>query len=177
VRICLEQGIAAIGLSGQDGGLIRAKAARSASGESLGYVGEITRVDPAPLLVLLTAGYLPVVAPIAVDELARHAYNVNADTAAGALAAAIQADAYVVLTNVDRVLRSPMDPSTAVERFAVTEALDFARSHACAGGMRPKLLAAVHAVRGGARRAYICAAKPGAISHALSGNATVIEAL
>jgi len=174
VRMCLQQGLPAIGISGQDGGLIRVRRALSPSGLDLGFVGEIVSVDPAPLLALLDAGYLPIVSPIAVDERAQHAYNVNADTVAGAIAAALKADAYVALTNVDRVLRDPSDPNTAIDELSVSDALHFAGSDACASGMKPKMLAAIDAVAGGARRAYICGIKPGAIAGALAGNATVI---
>jgi acetylglutamate kinase len=174
VRACLQRGIAAVGISGQDGGLIKVRRALSPSGFDLGYVGEIIAVDPAPLLALLDAGYMPIVSPIAVDEKAEHAYNVNADTVAGAIAAAVRADAYVALTNVDRVLRDPTDPSSAIDHLSVADALHFASSDACMSGMKPKMLAAIDAVTGGATRAYICAAKPGAISAALSGAATVI---
>jgi acetylglutamate kinase len=174
VRMCLQHGISAVGLSGQDGGLIRVRRALSPSGYDLGYVGEIVSVEPALLLALLDAGYLPIVSPIAVDERAQHAYNVNADTVAGAIAAAIKADAYVALTNVERVLRDPRDPNTAIGQLTVPDALHFASSDACASGMKPKVLAAIDAVAGGAQRAYICAAKPRAISGALAGNATII---
>jgi acetylglutamate kinase len=174
VRLCLQHGIPAVGISGQDGALVRVRRASSASGGDLGFVGEIVAVDPAPLVALLQAGYLPVVSPIAVDEGARHAYNVNADTVAGAIAGALKANAYIALTNVDRVLRDPADPATAIERLSVADALHFASSDACASGMKPKMLAAIDAVTAGAQRAYICSAKPGAIAGALSGNATVI---
>ena len=174
VRMCLQAGIPAVGISGQDGGLIRVRRALSPSGYDLGYVGEIVSVDPAALLALLDAGYLPVVSPIAVDEAAAHAYNVNADTVAGAIAAAVKADAYIALTNVDRVLRDPSDPSTAIDRLSLSDALHFASSDACVSGMKPKMLAAIDAVAGGASRACICSARPGAIAAALAGNATVI---
>jgi acetylglutamate kinase len=174
VRLCLQQGIPAIGISGQDGALIRVRPASSPSGQDLGYVGEIVCVDPQPLFALLEAGYLPIVAPVAVDAAAQHAYNVNADTVAGAIAAAVKAEAYVALTNVDRVLRDPHDPHSAIDCFTITDALHFASSDACASGMKPKMLAAIDAVAGGARRAYICRAQPGAIARALAGNATVI---
>lgn len=174
VRICLQHGIPAVGISGQDGGLIRARRAVTPSGADLGYVGEVARVDPAPLHALLEAGFLPVVSPIAIDEDSLHAYNVNADTAAGAIAGALKADAYVALTNVERVLRDPADPASAIDQITLSDARQFAASDACASGMKPKMLAAIEAVTAGARRAYICAAKPGAIASALAGNATVI---
>ena len=174
VRACLQRAIPAVGISGQDGGLIKVRRAVSPSGHDFGFVGEIVSVDPAPLMTLLHAGYMPIVSPIAIDEKAEHAYNVNADTVAGAIAAAIKADAYVALTNVERVLRNPNDPSSAIDTLSVSDALLFASSDACASGMKPKMLAAIDAVTGGASRACICAAKPGAISAALSGAATVI---
>ncbi len=174
VRACLRRGIAAVGISGQDGGLIRVRRAFSPSGTDLGFVGEIVSVNPAPLLALLDARYLPVVSPIAVDETAQHAYNVNADSVAGAIAAAVKADAYIALTNVDRVLRNPADPSSSIDSLSAADALRFASSVACVSGMKPKMLAAVDAVTGGAARAYICAARAGAITSALAGDATVI---
>lgn len=174
VRACQERGIPAIGISGQDGGLVRARRAFSPSGMDLGFVGEVASIDPAPLLALLAAGYLPIVSPIAAGEDFRHAYNVNADTVAGAIAAAMGADAYVALTNVERVLANPEDPRSRIDALALDDARAFAQSAACASGMKPKMLAAIDAVAGGARRAYICAAKPGAIGSALAGNATVI---
>jgi acetylglutamate kinase len=174
VRACLQRGIPAVGISGQDGALIRVRPALSPSGYDLGFVGEIVAVDPAPLLALIGGGYLPIVSPIAVDQRAQHAYNVNADTVAGAIAAAVKADAYIALTNVDRVLRNPADPQSAIDELTLSDAIHFAGSDACDGGMKPKMLAAIDAVTGGARRAYICSAKPGAIGAALAGNATII---
>ena len=174
VRAGLRHGVPAVGISGQDGALIVARRAHSPSGYDLGFVGEIDSVNPGPLLALLGAGYTPVVSPLAVDRTYEHAYNVNADTVAGAIAAAVRADAYVALTNVDRVLRDPNDPSSAIERLSISDALYFAASDACASGMKPKMLAAINAVTGGAARACICGAKPGAIAAALCGSATVI---
>ncbi len=174
VRACLRAGIPAVGISGEDGALLRARRALSPSGRDLGFVGEVVSVDAAPLRALLDAGYVPVVAPLAIDASFSHAYNVNADTAAGAIAAALRCDAYVALTNVERVLRDPRDSGSAIGSISVAEAQAFAASPACESGMKPKMLAAISAVIGGARRAYICAAKPGAIAGALAGDATVI---
>lgn len=174
VRACLQRGIPAVGISGQDGGLLRARRARSRTGEDLGFVGDIVSVDERLLVALIEAGFVPVVAPIAVGERAESAYNVNADTVAGAIAGATRADAYVALTNVERVLSDPADPHSAIDTLSVKDALTFASSDACASGMRPKVFAAIDAVVSGAKRAYICGARPGAIQDALSGNATVI---
>lgn len=175
VRACLARGIPAVGISGEDGGLIRARRATSPAGDDLGFVGEITAIDPKPLQVLLEGGFLPVIAPVAIAEDCAHAYNVNADTAAGAIAGALNADAYITLTNVDRVLRDPADPASAIRELSIAEAGVFAGSDGCAAGMKPKILAAIEAITAGAKHAYICSAKPGAIAGALAGHATVIS--
>jgi acetylglutamate kinase len=174
VRACLQRGIPAAGISGEDGGLIRARRASAPSGEDLGFVGEITAIDPTVIEALLAAGFLPIVAPVAIAEDSSHAFNVNADTAAGAIAAAVNADAYITLTNVERVLRDPADPSSAIDSLSIAEAMRFAASDGCASGMKPKILAAIEAVAAGVKRAYICGAKPGALTSALAGNATLI---
>jgi len=174
VRACAQRGIAAIGISGEDGGLLKARRATSPSGADLGFVGEIVSVDPSPVITLLNAGYLPVVSPVAIAEHGDCAYNVNADTAAGAIAAALKADAYIAVTNVSRVREIPDDASSGIDVMNVKRARTFAKSPACEGGMRPKILAAIDAVSGGALRAYIGGAAPRAVSAALAGNATII---
>ncbi|MGZ6120391.1 MAG: acetylglutamate kinase [Vulcanimicrobiaceae bacterium] len=173
VRACLRRGIAAVGISGEDGALLTAAKAHHPNGD-LGYVGTISSVNPQPLQALLRAGFVPVVAPLAISEDASHAYNVNADTSAGAIAAALGADAFIALTNVERVLRDPANPSTAISLLSLPEAQAFSTSSGCQSSMRPKMQAAIAAVVGGASRAYICAAKPNAIAGALAGNATIV---
>lgn len=174
VRACARRGIPAVGISGEDGGLLKARRAASPSGSDLGFVGEIVGVDPAALHALLGAGYLPVVSPVAIDADGRCAFNVNADTAAGAIAAALKADAYVAVTNVQRVRENPSDGASGIEVMNLARARAFAQSSACEGGMRPKLLAAIAAVAGGAARAYIGGAASRAVTAALAGNATMI---
>ena len=175
VRACLQRGIVAVGISGEDGAILTAAKVRHPHGD-LGYVGTIVSVNPQPLTALMRAGFVPVVAPLAVSEDARHAFNVNADTAAGAIAAALGADAFITLTNVRRVLRDPADPSTAISLLSLPEAEAFSVSPGCQSSMLPKMQAAIAAVAGGASRAYICAAKPNAIAEALAGNATIVAA-
>jgi len=176
VRDCLAAGIDAVGLSGQDGSVLRARAARASSGADLGYVGEIAGVNPRLLLALLREGFTPVVAPVAISFDCTHALNVNADTSAGAIAAALQVDAFVILTDVPRVLRDPKDPSSGIEAFSVQEARGFSSSPGCQQSMRPKILAAADAVAAGVSQAYICAAGLHAVRNALTGDATVVRA-
>ncbi|MFY9738556.1 MAG: acetylglutamate kinase [Candidatus Cybelea sp.] len=175
VRELLALGVRAAGVSGQDAGTLIARRASGENGEDLGFVGEIVTVDTRLIATLLTAGYLPVVAPLAVAPRADHAYNVNADLAAGALAAALGARAFVLVTNVPRVLRDLDDPTSGIARLTADEAASFARSNACRSSMKPKLLAAANAVRDGAAASYICGAKPNAIASALRGDATIVS--
>lgn len=173
VRSCLALGIRAVGISGQDGPLLLAQPERARSGADLGFVGRVQAVDARLIETLLTGGFLPVIAPLAVEPGGAHAYNINADLAAGAIAAILGAD-FVAVTDVPRVLRDAGDPRSAIDRFTPLDALSFAQSAACGGKMKPKLLAAANAVRGGGNAAYICGVKPGAIAAALEGDATVI---
>lgn len=173
VRNCLALGIRAVGISGQDGPLLLAQPERGRNGADLGFVGRIQAVDARLIETLLAGGFLPVIAPLAVEPGGAQAYNVNADLAAGAIAAILAAD-FVALTNVPRVLRDAGDPRSVIDRFTPVDALSFAQSAACGGKMKPKLLAAAHAVKSGVNAAYICGVKPGAIAAALEGDATVI---
>jgi acetylglutamate kinase len=175
VRACTMLGLPAVGISGQDGGTLRARRATGTHGEDLGYVGEITRVEPKLLQTLLAQGFLPVVAPLALAQDASHAYNVNADLAAGAIAAALHAEAFVLVTNVPRVLRDVEDPTSGIDRFTADQASTFAHTNACRNSMKPKLLAAAIAARNGAAAAYICAITANPIASALSGNCTLVS--
>jgi acetylglutamate kinase len=174
VRLLLARGVAAVGISGQDAACVRATVQRGPAGEDLGFVGKVSRVDPAPLHALVRSGYTPVVAPLAIDESAGGALNVNADETAGAIAGALAADAYIVVTNVDRVRRIAARPDTAIDRIDRAEAEAYVADGTFDGGMRPKVLGALEALEAGAKRALICGAKPDAIARALDGDATEI---
>jgi acetylglutamate kinase len=174
VRQCLVLGLPAVGISGEDGRTLVAERASGSNGADLGYVGAIATVDARLLRTLLEAGFLPVVAPLAVAADASHAYNVNADLAAGAIAAALRANAFVAVTNVSRVLRELGDPSSGIDRLTPVEALRFVASDACSSSMKPKLNAAASAARDGVEAAYICSVKPNAIASALKGDATIV---
>ncbi len=175
VREALALGIPAVGLSGQDGKMLIAERALGIRGENLGYVGRIVATDASPLRALLGAGFVPVVAPLAISRDGAHAYNVNADIAAAAIASALKADAFVAITNVRRVFQDPDDPASGMDRLTSDEALAFATSDACRSSMKPKIESAACAVRNGATAAYICSAKPNAISLAMGGDATIVS--
>jgi acetylglutamate kinase len=174
VRSLLELGVRAAGISGQDGPTLIAEKARGDNDTDLGFVGEIVDCDAALVQTLLDAQTIPVVAPLAISRDGTQTYNVNADLAAAAVAAALKACAFIVVTNVPRVLRDADDPDSGIQALTVREARAFARTDGCRSSMKPKVLAAAAAISGGAKRAFICEGKAGAIASALSGDATVI---
>ncbi len=171
VRGLLARGARAFGFAGQDAAILTARRMTLPGGD-LGYVGEPAGVDAALLRGILALGVLPVIAPLGLEPAANTALNLNADTAAGAIAAALQADAYVVLTNVAGVRRDRHDESTVIPRLTVAEAEVMLADGTFADGMRPKMRAAIAAVAGGARRAVIGAAVREGIVTALAGAGT-----
>ncbi len=174
VRALSARGVAGAGISGQDGSLLVARFAGEIGGATLGFVGEISSVNCRILEALLGGGFLPVVAPLALSEDASTALNVNADTAAGAIAGALHADAYVVLTNVPRIYRVRDDPSTALARVTADEASALLSDGTIEGGMRPKLQSALDALARGARSAIIAGSGPKALRRALEGDGTIV---
>jgi acetylglutamate kinase len=176
VRALAALGVRAVGVSGQDGALLVADPAVPIGGESLGFVGERPRVDPRLLEALLDAGFTPVVAPLAVSRDGTTALNVNADTAAGAIAGALAADAYVNATNVDQVLLRLDDPASALSRISANDARTNVARGAFAGGMQPKIESALDALERGARSAIICGSGAGVLRGALTGAAGTIIA-
>ena len=149
----------AVGMSGEDANLITA----SPTHVDLGFVGNVSLVDPTMLRRLLDEGIVPVVATIGSDESGQ-AYNINADTVAGALAEALSAEKLIFLTDIEG-LRVVADDATTVIHQASLEVIDeIVRSGNAQGGMMPKVEACARAVRGGVTRAHIL---DGRVPHAL----------
>lgn len=144
----------AVGLSGKDGNLIVAHKTPPAHGVDLGYVGEVTRVNPELLTILAQAGYIPVVSSVAVSEEGQ-TLNINADTVAGEMAAAAGAVKLILLTDVEGVLRDVNDPSSLVSVLTVSQAKDLIASGAVDRGMIPKVQACLLAVEKGVEAAHI----------------------
>jgi acetylglutamate kinase len=149
----------AVGLSGEDAGLIRAEA----KSPELGYVGEVSEVDPTIVERLLTQELIPVIATIGSDDEGQ-AYNINADTAAGAIAAAVGAEKLVYLTNVEGLRRDKDDPSTLISSTTTTELSALVADGTVVEGMIPKVASCVEAVRNGVGQAHIL---DGRVAHAL----------
>lgn len=149
----------AVGMSGEDAGLISAEARNP----ELGFVGDVAAVNPDLLLRLIAEDLIPVVATIGSDETGQ-AYNINADTAAGALAAAIGATKLVYLTDVDGIRTDRDDPATRLSGVTTTELAAMIRSGAVDGGMIPKVRSCIEAVEGGVASAHVL---DGSAPHAL----------
>ncbi len=140
----------AIGLSGLDGRMIQARQLD----ERLGYVGEITGIDPAPVLGVLENGYIPIVSTIGCDG-AGNVYNINADTAAARLAAALGAESLLSMSDIPGLLRDVQDESSLISRVDPSEIPALVEQGIISGGMLPKVECCVEALRGGARRVVI----------------------
>ena len=140
----------AIGLSGADGHLIEAKVLD----ERLGWVGEITDVDPQPILDVLEKGYIPVISTVACDKDG-HFYNINADTAASRIAAALQAESLVSMTDITGILRDKDDPSSLIPVVNVSEAPRLMREGVISGGMIPQVECCIEAIRRGVKKVFI----------------------
>jgi acetylglutamate kinase len=175
VRGLLARGARAFGFSGQDGAILTATRMTLAAGD-LGYVGVPAAVDADLIRGVLGLGVVPVIAPLGLDRSGGTALNLNADTAAGAIAGALRADAYVVLTNVAGVRRDRHDPASVIPRLSVAEAEAFLTDGTFTDGMRPKMRAAIAAVAAGARRALIAEAARDGIRSALAGAGTELVA-
>ena len=129
----------------------------------IGFVGEVSRVDPDPVRVACEEGAIPVVAPIGLGPDGR-SYNVNADTAAGEIARALQAEKLVFLTDVNGIMRDGSDPSSRISTVHINEADALEEDGTVQGGMIPKLRACVRSVKGGVRKTHII---DGRVPHAL----------
>jgi len=149
----------AVGLSGEDAGLITA----SARDPELGYVGDVEAVNPGILKRLLAEDLVPVVATIGSDPEGQ-AYNINADTAAGAVAEALGAEKLVYMTDVAGVLRDLADPASLVTTASAAELSKLVADGTLTGGMIPKITSCTRAVHGGVRHAHIL---DGRVPHAL----------
>jgi acetylglutamate kinase len=143
------------------------------AGADLGFVGEIADIGTAGVRAVLERGAIPVVSPVGADRDGQR-YNINADTAAGALAAALRVEAYVAITDVTQVRVDRNDAASGIGRMTVDEARAWRARGIFVDGMLPKVDAALAAVRGGVPHAFICGAGSGAVTAAFAGAGTEI---
>lgn len=149
----------AVGVSGGDGGLIRAKA----RDEALGFVGDVVSVNPTVVERLLADEFIPVISTIGTDEQGQ-AYNINADTVAGVIAEALHAEKLVYLTDIEGLRRVVDDPASLIRQTTPDELLALIESGVIAGGMIPKIESCIQALRNGVGRAHVL---DGRIPHVL----------
>jgi len=149
----------AVGLSGEDAGLLLA----SAVDPDLGFVGSVERVDPTIVERLLAEGLIPIIATIGSDSSGQP-YNINADVAAGALAEALGAEKLVFLTDVEGLMRDLADPTSLVREVTASELASMVDGAVVAGGMIPKAKTCIKAVQNGVGRAHIA---DGSVAHAI----------
>jgi acetylglutamate kinase len=160
VALINQAGGSAVGLCGIDGNLITA---RPQGEEGIGFVGEVSGVDIKILETLVNNGYIPVVSSVAADESGQ-SYNINADTVAGEIAAAIGAEKLILLTDTRGILKDYKDPSTLIPRVDIQEARELITTGIVSGGMIPKVNCCVRSLAQGVRAAHIV---DGRIPHAL----------
>ena len=146
-------GVKGAGISGKDGGLLKVKK-RYSNGEDIGYVGEITEVNPEIVHDLIEKDFIPIICPIGMDD-EFNTYNINADDAACAIAKAIGAEKLAFLTDIEGVYRDKDDPSTLISELTVSEAKELINSGYIGGGMLPKLGNCIDAVEQGVSRVHI----------------------
>jgi acetylglutamate kinase len=164
VGILLQEGGKAVGLSGVDSGLLRAKKIDK-NGQDLGFVGEVTEVHPEIITSLLDQGFIPVVSTVALGEQGdMNRYNINADTAAAKIAVALKAEKFVQLTNVAGVLKDVNDPHSLITRIRKNEIEGLIKDGTIVGGMIPKIECCLMAREGGVPRTHII---DGRVPHSL----------
>jgi acetylglutamate kinase len=149
----------AVGVSGEDAGLIKAIQRDPA----LGFVGDVVQVNPGVLDSLLAEEFIPVIATVGTDATGQ-AYNINADTVAGAIAEALGAEKLVYLTDIEGLRRDVADPDSLIRQITADELDDLVADGTIAGGMIPKVASCIHAVRHGVHNAHIL---DGRIAHVL----------
>ncbi len=151
----------AVGISGKDGDLIKARP-QDCSGK-LGFVGEVDEINPQIIETLIENGYIPVIAPIGIDD-EQQSYNINADTVAASIAVAIKADKLVLLTDVPGLLQDTQDADSLISVLKVSEVSSYVNDGIIAGGMIPKVKCCVEAVTGGVSRTHIV---DGRVAHSI----------
>ncbi|MBE6580773.1 MAG: acetylglutamate kinase [Ruminococcaceae bacterium] len=150
VNLLEMKGGNAMGISGMDGRLIEA----TPKSEKLGYVGNIKRVNIAPVTDLLEKGYIPVVSTVGCDKKG-NTYNINGDTAAACIAGALRAERLIMMTDIAGVLTDKNDPTTLIPRLTVSEAKGLYDSGIISGGMIPKVDCCIEAIERGVERVII----------------------
>ena len=162
VAMVQELGVKAVGISGKDGGLLRVNK-KFADGKDIGFVGDIKEVNAKVIYDLLSNDFLPIVAPIGLDD-EYNTYNINADDAACEIAKAVGAEKLAFLTDIEGLYRDINDKSSFISKITVSDAKDLIASGTLGGGMLPKITNCTSAMEAGVNRVHIL---DGRIPHCL----------
>jgi len=154
INLCISEGsgngVKGIGLSGEDAQLL---SVRKHTSLNLGFVGEIEKINPEILFLLLEKNYIPVIATVGVDNQGAR-YNVNADTATGQLAISLNAEKLIYLTDVDGILKDFTDGNSLISSINTDEARQLIKSGHIQKGMIPKVESALQAIKGGVKKVH-----------------------
>lgn len=162
VALVQELGVNAVGISGKDGGLLKVEKKYS-NGEDIGFVGEITDVNPQIIYDLLEKDFLPIICPVGMDD-AYNSYNINADDAACAIAKAVNAEKLAFLTDIEGIYKNPEQKETLISELRISHAHTLIDDGIIGGGMLPKLNNCIDAIENGVSRVHIL---DGRIAHCL----------
>ncbi|MEL7349905.1 MAG: acetylglutamate kinase [Cyanobacteria bacterium J06649_5] len=152
VALINQAGGLAVGLCGKDGNLVTARPQSAAAG--VGFVGDVSNVRPDLVSSLVESGYIPVISSVAADDNGQ-AYNINADTVAGELAAALSAEKLILLTDTPGIMRDFHDPSSLINQLDIQQTRELIESGVVSGGMIPKVTCCVRSLAQGVRAAHI----------------------
>jgi len=161
VALINQHGAKAVGLSGKDGGLITAEKLRT--DVDIGFVGKVTRIDPHLIDILDEKGFIPVISSIGVGNEGQ-TFNINADSVAGEIAAALEAEKLMMLTDVRGIMKDQDDLKSLISTLKISEIESLTESGVISGGMLPKVEACTTALRGNVNKTHII---DGRISHSL----------
>lgn len=153
----------AVGLCGKDANLIKVRKRPVKDGVDLGFVGDVVQINTKFLDMLAQDEYIPVIAPVGADEEG-NSYNINADTVAGEIAAAIKAEKLIFLTDIDGIRADKSNPESLISVISVNEIHDMISSGAIEGGMIPKVQGCIKGIESGINRTHIL---NGTIAHPL----------
>ena len=153
VQLVESLGVRAIGISGKDGNLLQVEK-KFSDGQDIGFVGDVKKVNAEILYDLLEKDFLPIIAPIGLDD-EYNTYNINADDAASAVAKCIHAEKLAFMTDIEGVCKDPKDPETLISVLTTDEAKQLIEDGTIGGGMIPKIRNCVEAVEEGVSRVHI----------------------
>jgi len=154
VQLLAQHKGSAVGLCGIDGKMLMAERKYGENDEDLGFVGDIVKVNKKPITDALANGNIPVIATVATDEMG-NTYNVNADTAAARIAAELNAENLILMTDIAGLMRDKDDPSTLIPSLNISEVPFMKRQGIISGGMIPKIDCCVEAIRRGVKKTAI----------------------